>query len=44
MLCVNGRGDKFRQAHLPTIGEILGKRIRELGLGSFIDIIVLDVD
>jgi len=44
MLCVNGRGDESGQARLPTFGEILGKRMRELGSGSYIEIIVLDVN
>jgi hypothetical protein len=44
MLCVNGRGDKSGQAHLLTFDEILGRRMKELGIGSRIEIIVLDVD
>jgi len=34
MWCVNGNGDESGQACLPTSGEILGKRMRELGSGS----------
>jgi len=44
MLCVNGRGDKSGQAYLPTFDEISGRRMKGLGIGSFIKIIVLDVD
>jgi hypothetical protein len=44
MLCVNGRGGEFGQACLPTFGEIWGKKMRELGSGSYIEIIVLDVN
>jgi len=44
MSCVNRRGDESGQAYLSTFSEILGKRMRELGSGSFIEIIVLDVD
>jgi len=44
MLCVNGRGDKSGQAYLPTFDEISGRRMKELGIGSFIEIIGLDVD
>jgi len=38
MLCVNGGGDEFGQACL-----LSGRRMRELGSGSFIEIVVLDV-
>jgi len=41
---VNGRGDKSRQAHLLTFDEISGKRMKELGSSSCIEIVVLDVD
>jgi hypothetical protein len=44
MLCVNGRGDEFGQARLPTFNAISGRRMKDLGSGSFIEIIVLDVD
>ena len=44
MLCVNGRGDESGQAYLLTFDEISGRRMKELGTGSFIEIIVLDVD
>jgi hypothetical protein len=43
MLCVNRRGDESGQPHLLTFGEISDERMRELGSGSFIEIIVLDV-
>jgi hypothetical protein len=41
---VNGRDDESRQARLLTFGEISSKRMRELGSGSFIEIIVLNVE
>jgi hypothetical protein len=45
MLCVkNGRGNEFGKAPLPTFGEISGKRMRELGSGSFTKIIFLNVE
>ena len=36
-------GDESGQTHLLTFVEILGRSMRELGLGSFIDIVDLDV-
>jgi len=36
-------GDESGQTRLLTFGEISGRRMRELGLGSFIDIVDLDV-
>ena len=36
-------GDEFGQTRLLTFGEILGRRLRELGSGSFIEIVDLDV-
>jgi hypothetical protein len=36
-------GDEYGQTCLLTFGEILGRRMRELGSGSFIEIVVLDV-
>ena len=44
MLCVNGRGGESGQAHLLTFDEISGRRMKELGIGSFIEVVVLDVD
>jgi hypothetical protein len=44
MLCVNGNVNEFGQIHLLTFRENSSRRLRELGLGSFIVIIVLDVD
>ena len=44
MLCVNGRGDESGQAHLLIFNEISSRRMKELGTGSFIEIIALDVD
>jgi len=44
MLCVNGRGDESGQTHLLTFDAISGRRIKELGTGSFIEIVVSDVD
>jgi hypothetical protein len=43
MLCVNGRGGESGQAHLLTFDEILGRRIEELGIGSFLEVVVLDI-
>jgi hypothetical protein len=36
-------GDKSGQARLLTFDTISGSRMRELGPGSFIEIVVLDV-
>jgi len=44
MLCVNGKVDESGQIRLLTCGENLSSRMRELGSGSFIVIVVLDVD
>jgi len=44
MLCVNGWGGESGQAHLLTFDEISGRRMKELGTGSFIEVVVLDVD
>ena len=44
MLCVNERGGESGQAHLLTFDEISGRRMKELGTGSFIEVVVLDVD
>jgi hypothetical protein len=44
MLCVNGKVDESGQIRLLTFGENLGKRMRELGSSSFIEIVVLNVD
>jgi len=44
MLCVNGKVDESGQFRLPTFGEILGRRMKELGSGSFTEILALDVD
>ena len=41
---MNGRGDKSGQVRLLTFGKISGRRMRELGSGSFIEIVVLDVN
>ena len=43
MLCVNGKVDESGQIRLLTLGENSSKRMRELGLGSFIVIVVLGV-
>ena len=43
MLCVNGKVDESGQFHLLIFREILGRRMKELGSSSFIEIIVLDV-
>jgi hypothetical protein len=43
MLCVNGKVDESGQIHLLTFGENSSRRMRELGLDSFIEIVVLDV-
>jgi hypothetical protein len=44
MLCVNKKVDEFGEIRLLTFGENSGRRMRELESGSFIEIIVLDVD
>jgi len=36
-------GDEFGQTRLLAFGEISGRRMRELGLGSLIEIVDLDV-
>jgi hypothetical protein len=38
------RGDESEQTCLLTFGEISGRRMRELGSGSFIEIVDLDVN
>ena len=43
ILCVNGKVDESGQIRLLTLGENSSKRMRELGLGSFIVIVVLGV-
>jgi hypothetical protein len=37
------KGDEFGQFRLLTFKEILGRRMKELGSSSFIEIVVLDV-
>jgi hypothetical protein len=37
-------GDESEQTCLLTFGEISGRRMRELGSGSFIEIVDLDVN
>jgi hypothetical protein len=44
MLCVNGKVDELRQFRLLTFREISGRRMKVLGSGSYIEIVVLDVD
>ena len=44
MLCVNGKVDESGQFRLLTFRGISGKRMKELGLGSFTEIMFLDVD
>jgi hypothetical protein len=44
MLCVNKKVDEFGEIRLLTFEENSGRRMRELESGSFIEIIVLDVD
>jgi hypothetical protein len=44
MLCVNEKVDESGQIHLLTCVENSSRRMRELGSGSFIVIIDLDVD
>jgi len=36
-------GDESKQARLLTLSKILGRRMRELGSSSHIEIVVLDV-
>jgi len=43
-LCVNRKVDESGQVHLFTFREISGRKMKELGSGSFIEIVVLDVD
>jgi hypothetical protein len=43
VLCVNGKVDESGQFRILTFSEILGRRMKELGSGSFIAIVVLDV-
>jgi len=43
MLCVNGKIDESGQFRLLTFKEIFGRRMKELGSSSFIEIVVLDV-
>jgi len=42
MLCVNGKVDESEQIRLLTFGENSSRRMRELGSGSFLGILVLD--
>ena len=44
MLCVNGKVDEPGQFHLLNFRETSGRRMKELGLGSFMEIVVLDVN
>jgi hypothetical protein len=44
VLCVNEKVDEPGQFHFLTFKEISGRRMKELGSGTFIEIIVLDVD
>jgi hypothetical protein len=44
MLCVNGKVDEFGQICFLTFRENSDRRRRELGSGSFIKIVVLDVE
>ena len=44
MLCVNGKVNKSGQFRLLTFRGIPGRRMKELGSGSLIEIVVLDVD
>jgi hypothetical protein len=43
VLCVNGKVDESGQFRILTFREILGRRMKELGSGFFIAIVVLDV-
>ena len=42
-MCEGKGGDESGQTHLLTFGKILDRRRREWGLGSLIEIVVLDV-
>jgi hypothetical protein len=44
MLCVNGKVDESEQVSLLIFREISGRKMKELGSGSFIEIVILDVD
>ena len=44
MLCVNGKVDESGQFRLLTFRGISGRRMKKLGSGSLIEIVVLDVD
>jgi len=44
MLCVNGKVDESGHIHLLTFKENSSRRMMELGSGSFIGIVFLDVD
>ena len=44
MLCVNGKVDESGQFRLLTFSGISGRRMKKLGSGSLIEIVVLDVD
>jgi hypothetical protein len=44
VLCVNGKVDESGQFRLLIFREISGRRMKELGSGSSIEIVVLDVD
>jgi hypothetical protein len=41
-MCEGKGGDESGQTHLLTFGKILDRRRREWGLGSLIEIVVLD--
>jgi hypothetical protein len=43
VFCVNGKADESGQFSLLTFKEILGRRMKELGSSSSIEIVVLDV-
>jgi len=44
VLCVNEKVDESGQFRLLNFRGISGRRMKELGSGSFIEIAVLDVD
>ena len=44
MLCVNGKVDESGQFRLLSFRWISDRRMKELGSGSFKEIVVLDVD
>jgi hypothetical protein len=44
VLCVNGKVDECGQFRLLIFRGISGRRMKKLGSGSFIEIVVLDVD